>query len=144
MAIRANRSGGNLRFEPHLNVSADKLCATMEPSHDTNIVLGVPFLTHISDDLEAKRPGMSERNSTDEEDTDEYVAETVDWLPSADHSSQIQTKATQLAIGKNIADTILVIDANNVFLLGILSKECVRPALNKVVFLNLNNLPKWY
>ena len=83
MTIPANKSGRNLRFEPHHNVAADKLCATTEPLHDTPIAHRVAFLTYISDDPNAKRPRMLEPAPTDEEATEDYVAKNVLRLPNA-------------------------------------------------------------
>ena len=140
MAKQANNSGASLGFEAHLWAAADKLRGNMEPSDYKHVALGLIFLKYISDAFEAKRAALLKEELADPEDPEEYLAENVFWVPKAARWSHLQARAKQPTIGKDIDDAMLVIEARNASLKGVLPKDYARPALNKVMLGELIDL----
>ncbi len=140
MAKQANNNGANLGFEAQLWAAADKLRGNMEPSDYKHVALGLIFLKYISDAFEAKRAALLKENLADAEDPEEYLAENVFWVPKEARWSHLQARARQPAIGKDIDDAMLAIEARNASLKGVLPKEYARPALNKVMLGELIDL----
>ena len=141
MTKRANSNGGaNLGFEAQLWVAADKLRGNMEPSDYKHVALGLIFLKYISDAFEAKRADLLTEELADPEDPEEYLAENVFWVPRAARWSHLQAMAKRPTIGKDVDDAMLVIEARNTSLKGVLPKEYARPALNKVMLGELIDL----
>ena len=140
MAKQANNNGANLGFETQLWAAADKLRGNMEPSDYKHVALGLIFLKYISDAFEAKRAELLKEELADAEDQEEYLAENVFWVPKEARWSHLQAKAKQTTIGKDIDDAMLVIEASNASLKGVLPKDYARPALNKVMLGELIDL----
>ena len=140
MTRQASNNGANLGFEAQLWAAADKLRGNMEPSDYKHVALGLIFLKYISDAFEAKRAALLEEDLADAEDPEEYLAENVFWVPKEARWSHLQARARQPAIGKDIDDAMLAIEANNASLQGVLPKEYARPALNKVMLGELIDL----
>ena len=140
MAKQINTRGAGLGFEAQLWAAADKLRGNMEPSDYKHIALGLIFLKYISDAFEAKRAALLTDELADPEDPEEYLAENVFWVPKAARWSHLQARAKQPAIGKDIDDAMLAIEARNDSLKGVLPKDYARPALNKVMLGELIDL----
>ena len=140
MAKQANNNGGNLGFEAQLWAAADKLRGNMEPSDYKHVALGLIFLKYISDAFEAKRGDLLTEELADAEDPEEYLAESVFWVPRSARWSHLQANARQSTIGKDIDDAMLAIEASNASLKGVLPKDYARPALNKVMLGELIDL----
>ena len=137
---KQNGNGANLGFEAQLWATADKLRGNMEPSDYKHVALGLIFLKYISDAFEAKRAALLQEKLADAEDTEEYLAENVFWVPKKARWSHLQAKAKQPTIGKDIDDAMLAIEASNASLKGVLPKDHARPALNKVMLGELIDL----
>ncbi|MEW8053012.1 MAG: class I SAM-dependent DNA methyltransferase [Candidatus Thiodiazotropha sp.] len=133
-------NGGNLGFEGKLWATADKLRGNMEPSDYKHVALGLIFLKYISDAFEAKREALLAEDLADPEDSEEYLAENVFWVPKEARWSHLQANAKQATIGKLVDDAMLAIEANNASLKGVLPKDYARPALNKVMLGELIDL----
>ena len=140
MAKKTNNNGANLGFEAQLWAAADKLRGNMEPSDYKHVALGLIFLKYISDAFEAKRAELLEDNLADAEDSEEYLAENVFWVPKEARWSHLQAKAKMTTIGKYIDNAMLAIESKNASLKGVLPKEYARPALNKVMLGELIDL----
>ncbi len=140
MARSANGNGANIGFEARLWAAADKLRGSMEPSDYKHVVLGLIFLKYISDAFEATRTGLLAEELADPEDPEEYLAENVFWVPGEARWSRLQARARQSAIGRDIDDAMLAIEATNASLKGVLPKDYARPALNKAVLGELIDL----
>ena len=140
MAKQTNNAGSGLGFEAQLWAAADKLRGNMEPSDYKHVALGLIFLKYISDAFEAKRADLLAEELADAEDPEEYLAENVFWVPKAARWSHLQARARQPAIGKDIDDAMLAIEARNASLKGVLPKDYARPALNKVMLGELIDL----
>ncbi len=139
MAKQAN-NGANLGFEAQLWATADKLRGNMDPSDYKHVTLGLIFLKYISDAFEAKRGALLKEDLADAEDPEEYLAENVFWVPKEARWSRLQAGARQPAIGKEVDNAMLAIEASNASLKGVLPKEYARPALNKVMLGELIDL----
>ncbi len=118
-----NGNGGNLGFEADLFLAADKLRKNLEPSDYKHVVLGLVFLRHISDAFESKRDALLADDPSAAEDPDEYMAESIFWVPKEARWSYLQANAKQPTIGKLIDDAMLAIEANNASLKGVLPKD---------------------
>jgi type I restriction enzyme M protein len=71
-------------------LAADKLRKNLEPSDYKHVALGLIFLKHISNALEAKRAALLAEDATAAEDPDEYLAENVFWVPLVAPTGQRQ------------------------------------------------------
>ena len=140
MAKKKNNAESNTGFEAQLWAAADKLRGNMEPSDYKHVALGLIFLKYISDTFEAERAKLLKEETADPEDPEEYLAETVFWVPKAARWSHLQASAKQTAIGKHIDDAMLAIEARNTSLRGVLPKDYARPALSQVMLGELIDL----
>ena len=140
MAKKAKNNGANLGFEAQLWTVADKLRGNMEPSDYKHVALGLIFLKYISDAFEAKRAELLKDDLADAEAPEEYLAENVFWVPKAARWSRLQGKAKQSSIGKDIDNAMRAIEAKNPSLMGIIPKDYVCPALDKIMLGELINL----
>src|SRR5438270_1254673 len=130
---KGNGNGANLGFEAQLFLAADKLRKNLEPSDYKHVALGLIFLKHISNAFEAKRADLLTDDPAAAEDSDEYLAENVFWVPKEARWTHLQANAKQPTIGKLIDDAMAAIEAHNPGLKGVLPKDYNRPALDKVM-----------
>ena len=139
-SARTNDNGATTGYEAELWAMADKLRGNMEPSDYKHVALGLIFLKYISDAFEAKRAALLTEALADAEDPEEYLAENVFWVPKEARWSNLQAKAKQPTIGKDIDNAMLAIESNNASLKGVLPKDYARPALNKIMLGELIDL----
>ncbi len=135
-----NHNGANLGFEAKLFLTADKLRGNMDASEYKHVALGLIFLKYISDAFEAKRSALLQDNLADAEDPEEYLAENVFWVPKEARWSHLQDNARQATIGKIIDDAMIILEASNASLKGVLPKDYARPAMNKIMLGELIDL----
>jgi type I restriction enzyme M protein len=135
-----NGSGTQSGFEADLFLAADKLRKNLEPSDYKHVVLGLVFLRYISHAFEAKHAALLAEDPTAAEDSDEYLAENVFWVPKEARWSHLQASAKQPTIGKLIDDAMLAIEGANASLKGVLPKDFNRPALDKIMLGELIDL----
>jgi len=130
-----NDSAANLGFETKLWLAADKLRNNMDAAEYKHVVLGLIFLKYISDAFEEMRArlleGKGDYEGADPEDSDEYKAENVFWVPREARWSQLQAAAKQPTIGKVVDDAMVALERDNPRLKGVLPKDYARPALDK-------------
>ncbi|GAB4297623.1 MAG: class I SAM-dependent DNA methyltransferase [Desulfuromonadia bacterium] len=135
-----NGNGAHLGFEAELFKAADKLRGNMEPSDYKHVVLGLIFLKYISDAFEAKRAALLAEDPAAAEDRDEYLADSVFWVPKDARWSHLHANAKRPEIGTLIDDAMRAIEKENESLKGVLPKDYARPALNKVMLGELIDL----
>ena len=140
MAKGKEDSGANLGFEGELFKAADKLRGNMEPSDYKHVALGLIFLKYISDAFEAQHAALLAESAQAAEDKDEYLADNVFWVPRQARWSHLKANAKRAEIGTLIDDAMRVIEKDNDSLLGVLTKDYARPALNKVMLGELIDL----
>jgi type I restriction enzyme M protein len=138
--IGKSGNGAHLGFEAELFLAADKLRKNLEPSDYKHVVLGLIFLRHISQSFEAKRASLLKEDAGAAEDPDEYLADNVFWVPKEARWSHLQASAKQPTIGKLIDEAMLAIEAANLSLKGVLSKDYNMPALDKIMLGELIDL----
>lgn len=92
---------GNNELEKTLWTAADKLRSNMDAAEYKHIVLGPIFLKYISDafsDLHEKlKAGVGEFEGADAEDTDEYLAQNIFFVPEKARWQQMNGLAAKLA-----------------------------------------------
>jgi type I restriction enzyme M protein len=127
--------------------TADKLRANMDAAEYKHLVLGLIFVKYISDTFAARRTELALRlvDPTDSEyyepnadatslaklleDRDYYTAANVFWVPEAARWESLRAAAKQREIGKRIDDALMLIEAENPRLKGILDKRFARAQL---------------
>jgi len=73
--------GANLSFEQKLWQAADKMRGHMDAAEYKHVALGLIFLKYISDAFEERRQVLLTEEGANPEDSDEYAAENVFWVP---------------------------------------------------------------
>lgn len=134
-AKAGKESSANLGFEAKLWLAADKLRNNMDAAEYKHVVLGLIFLKYISDSFEEMRQkllaGKGNYKGSDPEDSDEYRAENVFWVPKDARWLHLQNSARQTSIGKVVDDAMVALERDNPRLRGVLPKDYARPALDK-------------
>jgi type I restriction enzyme M protein len=129
---RSNSSksnGATLGFENTLWAAADKLRNNMDAAEYKHVVLGLIFLKYISDAFEEHHNQLLKEKDqgADPEDRDEYLSESIFWVPKEARWSFLQANAKQPTIGKLVDDAMVAIEKDNRSLKGVLPKTT--PAL---------------
>ncbi len=130
---KPNGNGANLGFEEKLWQAADKLRNNMDAAEYKHVVLGLIFLKYISDAFEEKHQFLIKETAigADLEDSDEYRAENIFWVPPEARWGYLQKNAKHPTIGNLIDDAMDGIERDNPSLKGVLPKNYARPALDK-------------
>ena len=133
---RSNNSknnGATLGFENTLWAAADKLRNNMDAAEYKHVVLGLIFLKYISDAFEERHSQLLKEKDqgADPEDRDEYLSESIFWVPKEARWSFLQANAKQPTIGKFVDDAMMAIEKDNRSLKGVLPKDYARPSLDK-------------
>ncbi len=126
-----NGTTANLGFEETLWAAADALRANMDAAEYKHVVLGLIFLKYISDAFEAKHAELELQRSegADPEDSDEYRAAGIFWVPPEARWSHLQANAPQPTIGMLVDDAMTAIECDNPTLKSVLPKDYARPGL---------------
>ncbi len=126
-------SGAPLGFEATLWQAADALRNNMDAAEYKHVVLGLIFLTYISDAFESKHAQLVEQRAqgADPEDPDEYRATNTFWVPQEARWSHLRASAPQPTIGTLVDDAMVAIERDNPSLKGVLPKDYARPGLDK-------------
>jgi len=129
--VKKKTSNDDLTLEKKLFEAADKLHKNMDAAEYKHVVLGLIFLKYISDAFGELYAKLSKTKGADPEDTDEYRAENVFYVPKKARWDYLQKNAKQPEIGKIIDDAMDEIEKDNTSLKGVLLKNYARPALDK-------------
>lgn len=131
----SKKQAANLGFKAKLWLAADKLRSNMDAAEYKHVVLGLIFLKYISDaftEMHNKLAnGEGDYAGADPEDSDEYKAENVFWVPEEARWAHLQANAKLPEIGKLVDDAMVAIESDNPRLKGVLPKDFARPALDK-------------
>lgn len=120
-----------LDFAPKLWKAADKMRNNMDAAEYKHVVLGLIFLKYISDAFKEVHAKLSALKDADPEDSDEYRAKNVFYVPPSARWDYLQKNAKKPTIGKIIDDAMDSIERDNASLKGVLPKNYARPALDK-------------
>ncbi|KHD11757.1 DNA methyltransferase [Candidatus Thiomargarita nelsonii] len=130
----AKKSSSNEPIEKQLWSAADKLRKNIDAAEYKHIVLGLIFIKYISDafeELHAKlQSGKGDYVDADPQDRDEYKAENVFFVPADARWSDLQSRAKQPEIGKNVDKAMDAIEKDNPSLKGVLPKVFARANLD--------------
>jgi len=128
---KIKKTNGDLNFEAKLWQAADKLRNNMDAAEYKHVVLGLIFLKYISDAFDELYQKLSSTKGADPEDSDEYRAENVFYVPKKARWSYLEKNAKQPSIGKIIDDAMDEIEKDNPGLKGVLPKNYAREGLDK-------------
>ena len=130
-----NGNSANIGFEAKLWLAADKLRNNMDAAEYKHVVLGLIFLKYISDSFDEHHTklveGKGDYEGANPEDKDEYLAANVFWVPREARWPQLQARAKQPSIGKDVDDAMVAIERDNPRLKGALNKNYGRADLDK-------------
>jgi type I restriction enzyme M protein len=122
-----------LGYETELWRMADALRGSMDAAEYKHVVLGLIFLKYISDSFEEMHARLEaeQEQGADPEDSDEYRAENIFWVPPEARWAHLKAQARQSTIGQLVDDAMAAIERDNPVLKGVLPKDYARPALDK-------------
>ena len=128
----ASSDGDVSDFRAELWQMADALRGSMDAAEYKHVVLGLIFLKYISDAFEERHAAvLAEWGEEAAEDRDEYIAESIFWVPREARWPVLQAQARQPAIGTAVDNAMAAIERDNPALNGVLPKDYARPALDK-------------
>jgi type I restriction enzyme M protein len=125
-----NKTQKSEPIEKQLWLAADKLRKNIDAAEYKHIVLGLIFLKYISDAFEELHAKLQADEYADPEDRDEYLAETVFFVPTEARWSHLQSYAKKPDIGKYVDLAMDTIEKNNPSLKGVLPKVFARANLD--------------
>ncbi len=130
-AISKNREA-TLSLEAALWIAADKLRNNMDAAEYKHVVLGLIFLKYISDAFQERHEQLlkEEDQGADPEHPDEYLSESILWVPKEARWSYLKANARQPMIGKLVDNAMVAIEHDNKSLKGVLPKDYARPGLD--------------
>ncbi|NBN44449.1 N-6 DNA methylase [Proteus sp. G2626] len=124
--------------------AADKLRKNIDAAEYKHVVLGLIFLKYISDSFESHyeklKAGQDEFAGADPEDSDEYLAYNVFFVPEKARWTNLLNNAKQPNIGKLVDDAMEAIEEDNPQLKGVLPKVYARQNLDATVLGELIDL----
>jgi type I restriction enzyme M protein len=102
-------------FESSLFKAADALRKNMDAAEYKHIVLGLIFLKYISDSFETLHTKLlaDHESGADPEDSDEYRAENIFFVPPNARWSYLLSQAKQPTIGENLDSAMESIEREN-------------------------------
>ena len=113
---------------------ADALRGSVDAAEYKHVVLGLVFLKYISDAFEEAHANLEadREQGADPEDPDEYVAQSIFWVPPEARWEQcLRSQARQPNIGRLVDDAMIAVERDNPALRDVLPKEYGRDALDK-------------
>ncbi len=130
---QTNGTGATTGYEADLWRMADALRGSMDAAEYKHVVLGLIFLKYISDAFQEAHARLEAEvdQGADPEQRDEYLAQSIFWVPLEARWPRIQSQARQPAIGQTIDDAMTAIERDNPALRDVLPKDNARPALDK-------------
>ncbi len=125
-------SGATTGYEAELWAMADTLRGSMDAAEYKHVVLGLIFLKYISDAFEERHAAVrAEWGDEAAEDRDEYIAESIFWVPQEARWAHLKARARQPTIGQTVDRAMAAIERDNPALKEVLPKDYARPALDK-------------
>ena len=126
-------NGATTGYEAELWRMADTLRGSMDAAEYKHVILGLIFLKYISDAFEEVHTRLESEKAqgADPEDSDEYRADNVFWVPQEARWSHLKDQARQPTIGQSVDEAMALIERDNPALKDVLPKDYARPALDK-------------
>ena len=111
---------------------ADALRGSMDAAEYKHVVLGLIFLKYISDAFDERHAEvLAEWGKDAAEDRDEYIAESIFWVPPEARWQYLKNQTRQPTIGRLVDDAMTAIERDNPAIRDVLPKDYARPALDK-------------
>ncbi|OUD08939.1 DNA methyltransferase [Marivivens niveibacter] len=129
-----------MSIEKTLFTAADKMRGAMDAGEYKHIALGLLFLRYVSVAFERLHAELSNDGISDPEDRDEYLAESVFWVPEKARWSHIAKNSKNPEIGVMIDSAMRDIETENPSLKGALPKVFGRESLDKTMLTGLIEL----
>ncbi|NVK57343.1 MAG: SAM-dependent DNA methyltransferase [Alteromonadaceae bacterium] len=129
-----------MSIEKTLFTAADKMRGAMDAGEYKHIALGLLFLRYVSVAFERLHTELASDGISDPEDRDEYLAESVFWVPETARWSHIAKNSKNPEVGVMIDNAMRDIEAENPSLKGALPKVFGRESLDKAMLTGLIEL----
>ncbi len=130
-----------MTIETTLFAAADKMRGSMDPGEYKHVALGLLFLRYISIAFQRKHDALvAEDGAEAAEDTDEYLADGIFWVPNVSRWKHLSAHAKDPKIGVMVDDAMRTIEEVNKQLKGALPKVYGRAGLDPAVVTGLIDL----
>ncbi|GAA3874457.1 class I SAM-dependent DNA methyltransferase [Celeribacter arenosi] len=129
-----------MSIEKTLFAAADKMRGSMDAGEYKHIALGLLFLRYVSMSFERLHTKLSEDEYSDAEDRDEYLAESIFWVPEKARWSTLAKQSKDPKIGIMIDDAMRAIEADNETLKGALPKVFGKESIDRAMLTGLMDL----
>jgi type I restriction enzyme M protein len=127
-------------IEKTLFAAADKMRGSMDAGEYKHIALGLLFLRYVSISFERLHDQLAKDDYADPEDPDEYLAESVFWVPEKARWSTLAKQSKDPKIGIMIDDAMRAIEADNETLKGALPKVFGKESIDRAMLTGLIDL----
>ena len=131
MPTKPPASAATTGYEAELWKMADALRGSMDAAEYKHVVLGLIFLKYVSDAFEEMRARLGEDEHADPEDRDEYLAESIFWVPPEARWGRLKAAAKQPGIGRLVDDSMTAVERDNPMLKDVLPKDYARQSLDQ-------------
>lgn len=129
-----------MSIERTLFTAADKMRGAMDAGEYKHIALGMLFLRYVSESFKRLHDQLAADDYADAEDPDEYLAESVFWVPEEARWSNLSKRSNDPKIGVMIDDAMRAIEASNESLKGALPKVFGRESVDRAMLTGLIDL----
>ncbi|MCV2870386.1 type I restriction-modification system subunit M [Defluviimonas sp. WL0002] len=129
-----------MSIEKTLFAAADKMRGSMDAGEYKHIALGLLFLRYVSISFERLHDQLTNDDYADPEDPDEYLAESVFWVPEKARWSSLAKQSKDPKIGIMIDDAMRAIEADNETLKGALPKVFGKESIDRGMLTGLIDL----
>ena len=131
MARKAKAKETNKTIEQILWDSANELRGNLDAAEYKSVVLGLVFLKYINDCFKTKYDELVAEGEGFEEDPDEYIGDSIFFVPADARWEKIINAALTAEIGVVVDNAMEALERENRQLKGILPKNYARPELDK-------------
>lgn len=129
-----------MNIEKTLFDAADKMRGSMDAGEYKHIALGLLFLRYVSESFQRLHDELSKDDYADPEDRDEYLAESVFWVPEEARWSTLSKQSKDPRIGVMLDDAMRAIEKDNESLKGALPKVFGKESIDRAMLTGLMDL----
>jgi type I restriction enzyme M protein len=129
-----------MKIEKTLFDAADKMRGAMDAGEYKHVALGLLFLRYVSAAFELKRAEFLKDEDADPEDPEEYLAESVFWVPEQARWSRLAGISKSPEIGVEIDNAMRAVEEANPSLKDALPKVFGRESLDRGIVSGLITL----
>ena len=129
-----------MNIEKTLFEAADKMRGAMDAGEYKHVALGLLFLRYVSAAFDLRRAELLDDPLSDPEDPEEYLAESVFWVPEVARWSHLSAISKAKDIGAKVDDAMRAIEESNPPLKDALPKVFGRESLDRGIVSGLIDL----